>query len=196
MKWLDVRDKLKTRSAGIAGAGGLGSNCAAALVRVGIGRLIICDFDFVEETNLNRQFYFHDQIGQPKVEALRTNLLRINPSLDLEIHQVRLNPDNIPALFEDVDLLFEAFDQADQKAMIIESALTTWPGRPLIIGSGMAGYGESDSIRLRSSGNLYICGDESSEIGIELPALAPRVGMVANMMANAGIGLLLKSAKI
>ncbi|MFA5814008.1 MAG: sulfur carrier protein ThiS adenylyltransferase ThiF [Bacteroidales bacterium] len=191
MNWLLIQEKLKIRSAGIAGAGGLGSNCAAALVRVGIGRLVICDFDRVEESNLNRQFYFRDQIGQSKVEALKTNLLRINPLLILEIHQVILNFENIPELFNGVDVLFEAFDRADQKAMIIESALATWPERPLIVGSGMAGFGDSNSIRMRSSGNLYICGDESAEIGPEMPPLAPRVGMVANMMANVGIDLLL-----
>lgn len=193
MNWLLIQEKLKTRRAGIAGAGGLGSNCAAALVRVGIGRLVICDFDRVEESNLNRQFYFRDQIGQPKVEALKTNLLRINPALILEIHHIRLNPENIPELFGGVDVLIEAFDQADQKAMIIESALATWPERPLIIGSGVAGFGNCNSIRMRSSGNLYICGDESAEIGPEMPPLAPRVGMVANMMANIGIELLLNS---
>jgi len=191
MNWSMIQEKLKSRSAGIAGAGGLGSNCAAALVRTGIGRLVICDFDRVEESNLNRQFYFRDQIGLPKVEALKTNLLRINPSLKLEIHQVTLNSDNIPQLFSQVDVLFEAFDRADQKAMIIESALTAWPERPLIIGSGMAGFGDSNLIRMRSSGNLFICGDESSEIGPEMPPLAPRVGIVANMMANAGLSLLL-----
>jgi sulfur carrier protein ThiS adenylyltransferase len=193
MNWLLIQKKLKTRTAGIAGAGGLGSNCAAALVRVGIGRLVICDFDRVEEPNLNRQFYFRDQIGQPKVEALKTNLLRINPFLILEIHQVRLNPENIPDLYCQVDVLFEAFDQADQKEMIIESAVSTWPERPIIIGSGMAGFGNSNLIRMRSSGNIYICGDESTETGPEMPPLAPRVGMVANMMANVGIDLLLKS---
>lgn len=191
MNWLLIQKKLQTRSAGIAGAGGLGSNCAAALVRVGVGRLVICDFDLVEESNLNRQFYFNDQIGLPKVEALKTNLLRINPSLILEIHQVRLTSENIPELFNSVDVLFEAFDRADQKAMIIESALTAWPERPLIMGSGIAGFGDSNSIRVRSSGNLYLCGDESAETGPEMPPLAPRVGIAANMMANVGIELLL-----
>jgi sulfur carrier protein ThiS adenylyltransferase len=191
MNWLSIQEKLKTRSAGIAGAGGLGSNCAAALVRVGIGRLVICDFDCVEESNLNRQFYFRDQLGQPKVEALKTNLFRINPLLILEIHQIRLDAVSIAELFSDVDVLFEAFDRADQKEMIIETALFTWPLRPLIIGSGMAGFGDSNSIRMRSSGNLYICGDESAEVGPDSPPLAPRVGMVSHMMANVGIDLLL-----
>jgi sulfur carrier protein ThiS adenylyltransferase len=192
MNWLTIKEKLGKKSAGIAGAGGLGSNCAAALVRVGIGRLVICDFDIVEESNLNRQFYFHDQIGLAKTEALKTNLLRINPKVIIESHRIRLTSDNIPELFHDVDVLFEAFDHADQKVMIIESALTVWPERPLIIGSGMAGFGDSNSIHLRTVGNLYICGDEISEVAPELPPLAARIGIVANMMANTGIEILLK----
>ena len=191
MDWLTIQNKLRLCSAGIAGAGGLGSNCAAALVRVGIGRLVICDFDRVEESNLNRQFYFRDQIGMLKVEALRTNLLRINPHLNIEIYQVRLNSANIPELFGGVDVLFEAFDRADQKEMIIETALTAWPDRPIIAGSGMAGYGNSGSIQQWKSGNLYVCGDGTSEAGPDTPPLAPRVGMVANMMANIGIEILL-----
>lgn len=193
MNWLLIQEKLKTRSAGIAGAGGLGSNCASALVRVGIGRLVICDFDRVDESNLNRQFYFRDQIGLQKVDALKSNLLKINNLVNIEIHHLTLNTENIPELFADVDVIFEAFDQADQKEMIIETALTTWPDRPIIIGSGMAGYGDSNLIRVRSSGNLYICGDEITGIGPDMPPLAPRVGIVANMMANVGISLLLNN---
>ena len=106
-------------------------------------------------------------------------------------YQVRLNPVNIPELFEDVDVLFEAFDRADQKEMIIETALATWPDRPLIAGSGMAGYGNTESIRLLRSGNLFICGDGTSEASEWLPPVAPRVGIVSNMMADAGITVLL-----
>jgi sulfur carrier protein ThiS adenylyltransferase len=195
MNWLEIKTELRRRSIGIAGAGGLGSNCAAALVRVGIGKVVVCDFDFVEESNLNRQFYFRDQIGMPKVEALKINLLRINPELIIEIYQIRLDSENIPVIFEGVDILFEAFDRADQKAMIIESALSTWPERPIIAGSGMAGFGDFASIHQRSSGCLYICGDERSEIGPNMPPLAPRVGIVANLMANTGIDILLKNSK-
>ncbi len=191
MNWTDIKRRLNTCSAGIAGAGGLGSNCASALVRVGIGRLVVCDFDVVDESNLNRQFYFRDQIGSPKVEALRINLLRINPLLKLEIHQIRLDPFNIPELFKDVDVLFEAFDRADQKEMIIETALTVWPERPLVAGSGMAGFGNTESIRLLQSGNLFVCGDMTSEASDLLSPVAPRVGIVANMMADTGISLLL-----
>jgi sulfur carrier protein ThiS adenylyltransferase len=191
MNWEEIKKKLGRFSAGIAGAGGLGSNCAMALTRVGIGRLVICDFDRVEESNLNRQFYFHDQIGRFKTEALRDNLLKINPFIDIEIQTIRLEPENIPLIFDSVDLLIEAFDRADQKVMLIESALSNWPGRPVIAGSGMAGIGGSERIHLRRSQNLYICGDEESETGPDHPTLAPKVGMVAGMMADIAVELLL-----
>lgn len=191
MNWPAIQRNLKDRKVGIAGAGGLGSNCASALVRTGIGHLVICDFDLVEESNLNRQFYFRDQLGVPKVAALRANLLRINPDLDLVTLQVRLDPGNLCSIFSDVEVLVEAFDQAAEKVMIIETAMEKWPTRPLVAGSGMAGFGDSNSLRMRSSGNLFICGDESSEIGPELPPLAPRVGIVANMMANTVLEILL-----
>jgi sulfur carrier protein ThiS adenylyltransferase len=70
MQDAEVRKRLIEFRIGIAGCGGLGSNCAVALSRVGIGRLILVDFDVVELSNLNRQYYFRDQIGLLKTEAL------------------------------------------------------------------------------------------------------------------------------
>lgn len=187
-----IRKILKEKTIGIAGAGGLGSNCAASLVRVGLGTLIIADFDVVSETNLNRQFYFRDQIGRKKVEALRDNLLRINPKLHIITVDEVLTAGNVPGLFRDCDVIVEAFDRADQKKMLIETVLIHFPEKPLVVGLGMAGWGMNDTIRVRQIDNMYICGDEVSEIGPELPPLAPRVGIVANMQANVVLEILLK----
>lgn len=191
MKFSEIKSILSSKTVGIAGAGGLGSNCAAALVRSGLGKLIIADYDFVDEGNLNRQFYFIDQIGMPKVDALRQNLLRINPHLDLETRNIRLNPQNIAEVFSDVDVLVEAFDQAEQKEMLMETALSIWQGRPLIVGLGMAGYGNSESLIVKKYDELYICGDETEEISLDNPPLAPRVGIVSNMQANVAIEILI-----
>lgn len=193
MTWEEIKNRMHACSVGIAGAGGLGSNCAVALVRCGLGRLIIADFDRVEESNLNRQFYFKDQVGQFKTTAIRENLLRINPDLRLEAHQIRLTPENIPRIFDSVDLLIEAFDQAEQKIMFIQCCLECWPEKPVIAGSGMAGYGRSGDIQLKKSGHLYICGDRTSEINDQMPPIAPRVGIVASMQANVALEILLSS---
>ena len=193
MTFDEIKIILKDKTVGIAGAGGLGSNCAVSLVRVGLGNIIIADFDTVSGTNLNRQYYFRDQIGQKKVTALRENLLRINPLLNIKIYEEILDPLNISMFFSECDVIIEAFDYADQKKMLIETVLTDFPEKPLVVGLGMAGWGMNDTIKVRRIDNMYICGDEVSEIGRDRPPLAPRVGIVANMQANVALEILLKS---
>jgi len=110
---------------GIAGAGGLGSNCAACLVRVGFRQLKIADFDFVDSTNLDRQFYFKDQIGMKKVEALRANLQRINPYLQLQMLPVKLEFSNILPIFHDCDVVVECLDRAEAKSVFVSAMLSS-----------------------------------------------------------------------
>jgi sulfur carrier protein ThiS adenylyltransferase len=193
MDFSEFRKKLAHKTVGIAGCGGLGSNCAMSLARIGTGTLVLADFDIVSQDNLNRQYYFFDQVGKPKVEMLRDNILRINQGTRVVIHPVRLTAGNIPRIFGDCDVIVEAFDMAEQKELLIETVLTVFPGKPLVIGLGMAGWGMSDTLHVRQSDNLYICGDEISEIGPDLPPIAPRVGIVANMQANVVAEILLST---
>lgn len=183
---------LRAGSVGIAGAGGLGSNVAVALARAGVGRLVIADHDAVEPSNLNRQQYFIEQVGQRKVEALKANLLRINPYSVYETHDVRLNRRNVAKVFARVDVLVEAFDRAEAKEMLIEASLSRFPGRPIVAASGLAGYGANRKIRTRRLGNLYICGDEESQCPQGISPMAPRVALVAAMQANLVVELLVK----
>jgi sulfur carrier protein ThiS adenylyltransferase len=191
MTFEEIKSKLKNYTIGIAGAGGLGSNCAVALARVGVGKLIISDFDIVNESNLNRQYFFRDQLGVKKVTALKENIERINPEIEIITNDIKLNEDNIVEIYKDCDVIVEAFDLAEMKKMLIETCLTELPEKPIVIGIGMAGFGDSNSIQFRQSENLYICGDEKSEVSGENPPLAPRVGMVANMQANTVLEILL-----
>lgn len=192
MRFSDIKKHLGRFTVGIAGAGGLGSNCAVALARTGIGHLVICDFDVLEEANLNRQYYFRDQLGMVKVDALKENLARINPVTRVTSHNVKLNPSNIIELFDKCDVIVEAFDRADMKEMIAETVQVSMPGIPLVIGSGMAGYGMNDSLRVRKIDDwLYVCGDEEREISETNPPLAPRVSIVAGMQANVVIEILM-----
>ena len=193
MTFEQISENLKTKSVGIAGCGGLGSNCAVALARVGIGTLVVADFDVVTMSNLNRQYYFIDQIGMKKTQALRENISRINSEVSVIAHDLRLTSENIPLIFAGCEVIVEAFDLADQKEMIIETILSVMPSVPLVIGLGMAGWGMNDSIHCRKTDNLYICGDEKSEISQDMPPIAPRVGMVANMQANVVLEILLNS---
>ena len=196
MKFDEIKKHLSRFTIGIAGAGGLGSNCAVALARSGIGRLVIADNDMVESGNLNRQFFFTAQTGMKKTEALKDNLYRVNPLTRVEAHYITLDKYNIPDIFRHCDIIVEAFDRSDMKVMLAESVIGEWPGRPLIMGSGLAGYGDSNSLHEKKlSETLIICGDEKTEVSDDLPPMAPRVGIVANMQANAVVELLMKMKK-
>ncbi len=195
MTFDEIKQHLKHYTVGIAGAGGLGSNVAMHLTRVGIGKLIVADFDVVQESNLNRQFYFRHQLGAKKVEALKTNLLAINPELNIVIHSIKLDSLSIKEIFSDVDIMVEAFDRAEMKEVIAEVFQTEYPNIPLVMGNGMAGWGKSNEMQVNRFGNLYICGDGVSEIADELPPLSPRVGICAAMQANVALEILLGNGR-
>jgi sulfur carrier protein ThiS adenylyltransferase len=180
-----VHARLKTATVGIAGVGGLGSAIAVALARVGVGRLVIADFDVVEPSNLNRQQYFTDQIGMFKVEALAANVQRINPYITVEHHTVLLDPANIPAIFSGCSLIVEAFDRADMKAMLVNTVLEQMPDVTIIAASGLAGYGSNNTIKTsKISNRLYLVGDGVSEAQPGNGLMAPRVGIAASHQAN------------
>jgi len=179
-------DGLKHAVVGIAGLGGLGSNVAAALTRLNIGKLVLVDFDAVEESNLNRQNYFYDQVGQHKVDMSLENLKRVNPGVELEGHKLRLTPETIPAIFKDCHVVAECFDRADQKQMIVETVLTKMKDVPIVSVSGLAGYGRSNEIVTRRISNrLILVGDTVSGADPGVPLTAPRVGIAACHQANA-----------
>lgn len=187
-----IHEKLKKAVVGIAGAGGLGSNVAIALARVGVGKLIIADFDVVEPSNLNRQQYFVDQLGMPKVDALKENLIRINPYLDIETRNVFLDTFNIPEIFSTARIVVEAFDKAEAKAMLINTILEKMPLVTIVAASGLAGYGPNNDIKTRKISNrLYIVGDLVSEAKQGQGLMAPRVGIAASQQANQVVRLIL-----
>jgi sulfur carrier protein ThiS adenylyltransferase len=192
MRFSEIKTHLSKFRVGIAGAGGLGSNCAVALARCGVGTLVIDDFDVIEERNLNRQYYFTDQIGLMKTVALKENIAHINPEVFVIIHQKKLDRINITEIYSGCNIIVEALDSPVMKEMLIETVQIKMPGIPVIVGSGMAGWGKTNDIISRKiDGTLYVCGDESSEVSDNIPAIAPRVGIVANMQANVVIELLM-----
>ncbi|MCW7754959.1 sulfur carrier protein ThiS adenylyltransferase ThiF [Desulfobotulus sp. H1] len=177
------RERLQKTCVGIAGAGGLGSNVACHLARSGIASLVVADCDRVTPSNLNRQFYFADQVGRPKVEALKENLLRIDPALDMKVHFICLEPDNLTVIFQDCELVVEALDDAVAKAMLVE-ALS--PDKRLIVAaSGIGGYGDPEGIRVSTFGkNIVVVGDGRTPSETGIPPMSPRVGIAAAMQAD------------
>ena len=193
MQFESIRKILKRHTVGIAGCGGLGSNCAVTLARCGIGKLVIADFDVIQESNLNRQYFFFDQIGHKKVFALKENLERIRPDLRVEAADVKLDEQSILKIFAQCDVIVEAFDLAVMKQMIIETVSSEMPNIPVVSGVGLAGLGNTDRFKIIDSGKLIVCGDLETEVSPELPPLAPRVSIVANMQADAVIRLLIQN---
>ena len=188
-----TREHLLHKKVGIAGCGGLGSNIAVSLVRAGIGELIIADYDCVELSNLNRQYFFLEDVGKMKTEALKALLHRINPGVKIEVFNEELTPGNIVDIFASVDLMIEAFDLGDRKRWLIDAWSRHHKNIPLVCGSGVAGYGRSDEIKTVRAGNLYVCGDQTSDMKDGL--CSTRVALVANMQANTAIEILMEKTK-
>jgi len=185
-----MTERLGRTSVGIAGCGGMGSNVAVALVRAGVGHLVLADDDCVVPSNLNRQHYFIRDIGKQKVHALAEHLLAINPHARLDVEPRRITPDNLSAVFGRVDILVEAVDRAETKQWLIRCWHREYPEKPLIIGNGIAGYGHSERIRIERMGTLYFCGDMTTEQDMGLAG--PRVLIVAAMQANLVLELLME----
>jgi sulfur carrier protein ThiS adenylyltransferase len=182
---------------GIAGLGGLGSNIAAALVRSGVGHLTLVDFDTVELSNINRQLYTLSHIGQKKAEALPMILHEINPFCDITAHPLRITEDNCKALFADCDILIEAFDVAEQKAMLVNTVLEQMPEKYLISGSGMAGFGHANAITTRIiTEKLTLCGDGKTDVADGVGLTASRVMVCAGHMAARAVEIILHKGAI
>jgi sulfur carrier protein ThiS adenylyltransferase len=175
---------LQQRTVAVAGCGGLGSNAAVALTRAGIGRLILIDHDVVEPSNLNRQHFFLDDLGKPKVEALAASLRRIQPGIDLDLRPHRLAPADVAGLGA-ADLLLEAFDRAESKRWLLEAWCAAFPERWVVGASGLSGLGRTEALTVRRSGRIIMCGDFDSDMADGL--CAPRVAMVAAMQANVAV---------
>ncbi len=190
-----IKKRLKNSTIGIAGLGGLGSNAAISLARAGVGKIVLVDFDKVEEKNLSRQYYFLDQVGKLKVEALKENIKKINPETKVETYNMRLKKGSMEQPFKDVDLVIESLDNAETKAAFIEEILTKLKNKPIVAASGVAGYGHSDRIVTKKLGNLCMCYDEHAKSSDDDVLMAPRVILMANWEANLALEIILGEDK-
>lgn|SRR4030043_253914 len=191
-----IHQKIKKSIVGIAGLGGLGSAIAIALARIGVGKLILVDFDVVEPSNLNRQQYFIHQIGMPKVEALQENLSKINPHIRILIYHEKLDRNNIEKIFKEVEVVVEAFDRSEEKAMLINAVSEKMPDKYIVAASGVAGYGDNNEIKtIRFSSKIFIVGDQETAAQPGVGLMAPRVGIAAHHQANTVLRILLGEEK-
>ena len=181
----ELQAKFTGSTVAICGLGGLGSNIAVSLARAGIGRLILIDFDKVDISNLHRQQYQADQIGFYKTEALTENLKRIAPYVEIVSHSVHITEENFQELLQDADIICEAFDDAEAKAMLVNGVLEKLHTKYLIAASGMAGLGSANSIKTRRvMERFYLCGDGVSDVVDDIGLVAPRVMLCAAHQAQ------------
>ena len=182
---------IQSKKIGIGGAGGLGSNCAMMLVRSGFKHMEIIDQDIIDASNLNRQQFFIQEIGLPKVNVLRKRLLDINPNATIIAHHVQWNEDTGENFFRGFDYIVEAFDNADWKFRFVQFYQPRFPF--LVSGIGMAGLIEKKPMSIKKIGNVYFCGDRDTDSHQGHPPMAPRVTQCAGMMAEVILDLTLKS---
>ena len=108
---IDAQQKLSSSRVLMIGMGGLGCPAAMSLARAGLGFLRIVDFDTVDESNLQRQTLFNTQdIGQPKVLAAKKALNQINPWIEIDAVQDRVDTENLPTLLANIDLVLDGSD--------------------------------------------------------------------------------------
>jgi len=187
----DLHNRFASATVAVCGLGGLGSNIAIALARAGIGRLLLIDFDRVELSNLHRQQYKANQIGLFKVDALADNLSEISPYTKIETVTERITEANLADLLKDVDIICEAFDDADSKAMLVNGVLEQLPDCYLVAASGMAGMDTPNTIKTRKvMKRFYLCGDEVSDVEDTIGLVAPRVMLCAAHQAHTALRIL------
>ena len=188
---LDLQKRFSSATVAICGLGGLGSNIAIALARAGVGKLILIDFDRVDITNLHRQQYKANQIGLYKADALMENLLEIAPYTDVTAVMAKITEENFADLLKGADVVCEAFDNAEAKAMLVNGVLEQLPNCYLVAASGMAGTDTPNTIRTRKvMKRFYLCGDETNDVTDTIGLVAPRVMLCAAHQAHTVLRIL------
>lgn len=186
-----LQQRFSCATVAVCGLGGLGSNIAIALARAGVGKLILIDFDRVDITNLHRQQYKAKQIGLHKTEALAENLLEIAPYVEIKTVTAKITEENFTDLIRDADVICEAFDNAEAKAMLVNGVLEQLPDCYLVAASGMAGMGTPNAIQTRKiMKKFYLCGDEVSDVADTIGLVAPRVMLCAAHQAHTVLRIL------
>lgn len=184
-------------SVAVCGLGGLGSNVAVMLARAGVGKLHLMDFDKVEMSNLNRQYFAMEHVGMLKADALKEIIAGIAPNCHVTAQSIKITEENIKELLKNDYIICEAFDEANQKAMLVNSVLTDFPDKYLVSASGMAGTGSSNDIKTRRvADRFFLCGDEVSDMDDNPLMVSSRVMLCAAHEANMIIRILAGKAEV
>lgn len=186
------QEKISNAKVAVLGLGGLGSNICMALAKLGVGNMLLVDFDKVDITNIFRQNYRLSDIGEYKTDSTLKQMQEINPYLNIKTLNVRVTAENIAEIISEYDIICEAFDEKETKSLIINEILEKYDDKIIISGNGMAGYKSLNLIKTRRFGNrLYLCGDMENGIETEKTLVAPRVCACAMHQANMVLQIIL-----
>lgn len=131
---LKGQEKLKTAKVLVIGAGGLGCPVLQYLAAVGVGTLGVCDFDYVDESNLQRQILFATtDIGKPKAKAAAEKLRLLNPYITIVTHDFKLDKSNAIALFKKYDIIVDGSDNFPTRFLVNDACVIA--GKPLVFGA-------------------------------------------------------------
>jgi len=188
----NVYEAMDKATIGIAGLGGLGSNIAEMLARTGVGKLVIADYDEVKLPHLNRQSYQFKHLGLKKTDATEEIIQGVYPYVKVEKHHIKVTSDNAAEIFKDCTVVCEAMDKWEEKRDFVNTILSKCPDVMIVAGSGMAGYGRSNTIRTsKSLKELYICGDRGDLEDRAPVVLSPRATICAGHMANTVLAIIM-----
>lgn len=188
---LELYKRFSSATVAVCGLGGLGSNIVIALARAGIGKLLLIDYDRVDITNLHRQQYKANQIGLYKPHALADNLSEIAPYTEVKTVTAKITEENFTDFLKEADIVCEAFDHAESKAMLVNGVLEQLHNCYLVAASGMAGMETPNTIKTRKiMKRFYLCGDEVSDVADTIGLVAPRVMLCAAHQAHTVLRIL------
>ena len=118
------QERVKSARVFVAGAGGLGSPTSIYLAVAGVGRLSICDCDSPELSNLNRQILHNDsRIGMNKAQSAKLTLSELNPSIDVDAIEARIEADNVDELVGEADIIVDCMDNFPTRYLLNECAV-------------------------------------------------------------------------
>ena len=181
----ELLEKFRNVSVAVCGLGGLGSNISLALARAGISKIHLIDFDRVDLSNINRQQYMISQIGMKKTDAMRENILNAIPYCNIRTDFIKVSEDNLTELLKDDDIICEAFDNPECKAMLVNGVLEKFPDKYIVAASGMAGMDSPNIIKTRKiTEHFYLCGDGVSDVSESTSLVCPRVMICAAHQAH------------
>lgn len=149
--------RLAAKHVFLAGLGGVGSWCAEALARAGVGRLTLVDMDTVAVSNINRQLpALHSTIGRKKTDVMADRILDINPDCEVEVLDVFIDPDNVQTLLPlDVDYVVDCIDSLNCKVALIAEAYRR--GVPVVASMGAGNKLDPSRIRLADIAKTQVC---------------------------------------